>query len=163
MHSLVYISEATQDFDEFSIQALVKQACQRNEQLSVTGFLSHYDGRFLQYLEGEKKALDELMGSITADNRHTILEVMHLPFSHERRFASWHMRYLPSQRMVTVNLEKVLADVLIRMNRSLYGQERAIYFVQSIIEKFSTYFAAFPHPPTLSSQQLLKAGSNFTP
>ena len=116
MHSLVYISEATQDFDEFSIQALVKQACQRNEQLSVTGFLSHYDGRFLQYLEGEKKALDELMGSITADNRHTILEVMHLPFSQERRFASWHMRYLPSQRMVTVNLEKVLTDVLIKMN-----------------------------------------------
>ncbi|MEM8968883.1 MAG: BLUF domain-containing protein, partial [Bacteroidota bacterium] len=44
-------------------------------QLSITGFLSYYDDQFLQYIEGEKKALDELMGFITTDVRHTILEV----------------------------------------------------------------------------------------
>ena len=163
MYSLVYVSQATQSFDELSIRNLANQAYLRNSQLSITGFLSYYDDQFLQYIEGEKKALDELMGFITTDVRHTILEVMHLPFSHERRFASWHMRYLPSQRMVTVNLEKVLTDVLIKMNKSLYGKECAVRSVQSILEKFSSYFATFPHPPAPSLQQLIDAGNTATP
>ncbi|MEM6841096.1 MAG: BLUF domain-containing protein [Bacteroidota bacterium] len=159
MHSLVYVSQATQHFDELSTRELANQAYQRNEQLLITGFLSYYDGQFLQYLEGEKEKLSNLMDTICADTRHTILRTVQLPPTSDRRFATWHMRYLPPHRVVTINLEKVLGDLLTRMNSSLYREEWLIRSVQSIIEKFSTFFAAFPHTPPPTSLQLIRADS----
>ena len=66
----------------------------KNRLLNVTGALLFHDERWLQVLEGESRAVEDLFDTIRQDPRHE--NVVHqgtIPIT-ERRFADWSMAFL---------------------------------------------------------------------
>ncbi len=92
LHKLMYASQ--RDSSVFlDIQALVDDAAAFNSTLWVTGVL-WYDGKqFVQWLEGTKPALDEVLDRIEAASQHTNIKLAFFEPSDERRYPDWHMTF----------------------------------------------------------------------
>lgn len=92
MH-LIYSSAATQAFTPEDLAALLALARKKNASLAVTGMLLHIDGSFLQVLEGEPEAVDDIFRTISADPRHTqIVTIIREPIP-RRAFSDWSMGF----------------------------------------------------------------------
>jgi hypothetical protein len=73
------------------LSAIVEAARRNNTAREITGMLCHYDGSFLQFLEGEEDVVDEVFSKIKGDPRHRqILEVDRRPIE-ARLFPDWSM------------------------------------------------------------------------
>lgn len=154
MFALTYVSQATSPFSGDQLTELEIEASQKNQKLGVTGFLNYRKGSFLQYLEGEKETVQALMHRIEQDDRHTITKVLQLSELNERRFSHWYMRFLRQKELAGVGLEPTLEEVLIRMNPSLYGEERVYRIVQRLVVSIAQLYQKYPTivtPPTDSS------------
>ena len=66
----------------------------RNKAVGVTGMLVFHDGAFLQAIEGEKRAVNEIFARIQNDPRHGDLVVLHRgPGPEQRVFGEWSMGF----------------------------------------------------------------------
>ncbi len=52
LYSLVYASTAASAFDDADLEALLRQARERNDARGISGLLLYRRGRFVQFLEG---------------------------------------------------------------------------------------------------------------
>lgn len=94
MLQIVYTSTASLEFSAADLERLVAGARTRNRTLGVTGMLVFHDGRFLQALEGEKRAVNEIFASIRGDARHRDVMVLHRgPGPEQRAFGDWSMGF----------------------------------------------------------------------
>ncbi len=94
MHQIVYTSSARQEFSAADLQKLLVAARMRNKAVGVTGMLVFHDGAFLQALEGEKRAVNEIFARIHNDPRHGDLVVLHRgPGPEQRVFGEWSMGF----------------------------------------------------------------------
>src|ERR1700745_2426162 len=96
---LAYYSPAAPAFGPDALGPLLDQSQRRNAGNGVTGLLCHYDGSFLQFLEGEPAAVDETFKRISADPRHCVLLVVHREPIAERAFANWSMSLVELDRL----------------------------------------------------------------
>ncbi|HTW63044.1 MAG TPA: BLUF domain-containing protein [Bryobacteraceae bacterium] len=103
MLSLVYVSSATQLFSEYDLEALLRQSCDNNARLGLTGMLLYKDGNFMQALEGPDDAVLGLYRTIEKDPRHRgILPLMRQQIQ-DREFPSWSMGF---RNLKDVNLQQ---------------------------------------------------------
>jgi len=94
MHQIVYTSGAKQEFSAADLKKLLVAARMRNKAVGVTGMLVFHDGAFLQALEGEKRAVNEIFARIQNDPRHGDLVVLHRgPGPEQRVFGEWSMGF----------------------------------------------------------------------
>ena len=94
MLQIVYSSTANQEFSYADIDRLLAGARARNGTIGVTGMLVFHDGTFLQALEGEQRAVNEIFASIQGDVRHRDITVLHRGSSLEQRaFGDWSMGF----------------------------------------------------------------------
>jgi len=94
MQQIVYTSTANQDFPPADLKKLLIGARMRNKALGVTGMLVFHDGSFLQALEGEKRAVNEIFVLIQGDPRHRDLFILHCgPGPDQRVFGDWSMGF----------------------------------------------------------------------
>jgi len=94
MHQIVYTSSAKQEFSAADLKKLLVAARMRNKAVGVTGMLVFHDGAFLQALEGEKRAVNEIFARIQDDPRHGDLVVLHRgPGPEQRVFGEWSMGF----------------------------------------------------------------------
>lgn len=108
MRGLLYVSDAEVEFGLEELRALARHASERNAETGITGYLYFEKSRFLQYVEGEREAVDELMPRIEADDRHRVLGTVVDDDLVDRRFPSWSMgRIVPS---AVPGVERTLAD-----------------------------------------------------
>jgi Sensors of blue-light using FAD len=77
MHQIVYTSTAVEDFSPADIERFLLDARRRNRALGVSGMLVFHDRTFLQALEGEQRAVNEIFARITSDRRHNEIEILH--------------------------------------------------------------------------------------
>jgi hypothetical protein len=93
MHFIVYTSEYTgrkEDID-LVLDDIVKTSKINNPTHGITGLLFYHNQRFIQVLEGERDALEELMSIIEQDNRHKNIErILDQPIK-KRGFTDWNM------------------------------------------------------------------------
>ncbi len=115
MRGIVYVSEAQMYFDNMTLESLAADAAARNFELQITGYLYFEKDRFVQYIEGDAAIIGELMDAIRDDRRHRILHEVDEIIA-ERRFPTWHMRYLSRTELEAVKLEDVLTDYLLYMD-----------------------------------------------
>lgn len=91
MICLAYFSSAAAPMDAAALGALLDRSRRNNAAAAVTGLLCHYDGSFLQFLEGPQEAVLPRFDVIRADPRHRdVLEVHRAPIA-ARAFAVWSM------------------------------------------------------------------------
>ncbi len=66
----------------------------RNKAIGVTGMLLFHDGTFLQALEGEQRAVNEVFASVQSDARHRDIAVLHRgPGFEQRVFGDWPLGF----------------------------------------------------------------------
>lgn len=116
MFALAYVSRATHDFDDPALVELARRASDANRQLRITGYLNYKGGEFFQYLEGARTHVLELMEKIAADERHELINVIHLGEIETRRFSDWDMRYVTVNELGMIQLEDILQGVLKTMH-----------------------------------------------
>jgi hypothetical protein len=94
MLQIVYTSTANRELSSVDIEQLLVSARTRNKAIGVTGMLAFHDGTFLQALEGEKRAVNEIFASIRGDTRHRDVTVLHHGLGFEQRvFGDWAMGF----------------------------------------------------------------------
>ena len=76
MKQLVYLSKASPIFDVGELPALTSLSNKNNERAGITGCMVFASGYFLQLLEGEDFAVDQLYRKIQRDPRHTSTKIL---------------------------------------------------------------------------------------
>lgn len=90
---LIYVSTATEEIDAAGLDRILESAARHNQPQGVTGMLLYAGGSFMQVLEGEESAVDETMGRVVQDPRHTdIIVLCREPIAH-RSFLQWNMGF----------------------------------------------------------------------
>ncbi len=104
-YQLLYISAANTEFSESDLEQLLTLARKNNEALNVTGMLLFHEGSFIQALEGEQQAVDDLYNKIGKDTRHTETRVIFRGDTPDRDFTGWSMGFYRSNQSSAENLE----------------------------------------------------------
>ncbi len=104
VYELTYESVARLDLLTSDIDEILKTSRARNRQSGITGCLVYYNRRFIQILEGDKQAVQELYKKIEKDNRHRQVRIIAENPVVNRTFPEWGMMYFPlDERNVSRN------------------------------------------------------------
>lgn len=90
---LGYASAASHPFTDEELVELLAKARAKNQALGITGMLLYHEGSFLQILEGEQKAVEDLYQIISTDSRHTDAMLLFRKEGEERGFDQWTMGF----------------------------------------------------------------------
>ncbi|WP_168220554.1 BLUF domain-containing protein [Azospirillum thermophilum] len=96
MMSLMYRSEALRPPSMLELAEIALTSAYNNRDGGITGFLVHFEGTFLQVLEGEPERVEPLFGRIAADGRHENIRILERDM--DRRspvFGFWAMNIGP--------------------------------------------------------------------
>ena len=93
MLTIVYASKAVQKMDAADLTQLLETARARNRGHQVTGMLLYAYESFMQQLEGDDTAVDEIFASIQRDRRHTDVRLLSRRPIAARRFPAWAMGF----------------------------------------------------------------------
>ena len=88
---LIYLSKAVHPQTPTITDSILRKAQAWNTQNDITGVLCEGQGVFLQVLEGERGQVTRLYARISADPRHTDLELIHCESIVGRRYGEWSM------------------------------------------------------------------------
>ncbi|MBC6699198.1 BLUF domain-containing protein [Hymenobacter puniceus] len=93
MHHIVYQSTAVGHPTTAALRQLLNQARANNRQLGITGLLLFSHDSFLQVLEGEQHATEDLFSRIKADHRHSGIQTLSNGSIQQRIFPDWSMGF----------------------------------------------------------------------
>ncbi|WP_339693343.1 BLUF domain-containing protein [uncultured Parasphingorhabdus sp.] len=128
--SLIYVSTANAALSLDDFLAILTVSQRNNQRLGITGLLVFNGTNFMQCLEGDKAATNDLLHHIERDDRHNGLTVVSQSQTVKLQFASWHMagRYLPEKHgMGHADLKEVLsADSVSNATRTVFESFRSL-------------------------------------
>ena len=108
LYNLVYSSRAAPGVDAEEVQRIVATARRRNPLNAISGLLVFGSGVFLQWLEGPRDRVMELMARLQADARHdTLVVISESEERRERLFPAWDMELVDAE-----DIHDVLLDAL---------------------------------------------------
>jgi hypothetical protein len=88
-----YVSSATRPWSQDELLAALTQFRARNLARGITGMLLHFDGNFLQVIEGPTAIVEALLAKIARDPRHHgYMELLRRPLR-QREFDGWSMGF----------------------------------------------------------------------
>ena len=90
---IAYLSTQSFILNDSDLESLLQHARTSNALLGLTGILIHLDGHFIQFIEGDQPALDQIYKKITTDPRHFDLKILSEGSSAKRCFGAWDMYY----------------------------------------------------------------------
>ncbi len=90
---LAYFS-ASRLTSQWDIVCLVEQSRLHNARNGISGLLLHEDGAFLQFIEGEKAAVETLYRKILRDPRHSYVTQICNQETDARLFGEWPLAFL---------------------------------------------------------------------
>lgn len=114
--SLIYVSTATPGLDQDDFLALMTTSQRNNRRFGITGLLVFNGFNFMQFLEGDRSATNELMHRIRMDERHGGMNILSQQQAHRRQFSQWDMagQYLPvSHGLAQSDLSALLSEVAV--------------------------------------------------
>jgi predicted sulfurtransferase len=112
LRGIVYVSKALVDFNMESLEELADKAAQANKKLGITGYLYYENKYFLQYIEGQRDAVQSLMSHISRDPRHEVVNSITSDNLYDRYFPSWNMHHLTKPALIQVKMEDIIIDYI---------------------------------------------------
>ena len=91
LKTLTYTSRARLDLAEADVAAIHQTARHLNALDGISGLLLFDGSRFLQIVEGTEEAVDNLVGRLRMDPRHSAFEVRDERYVERRSFPDWSM------------------------------------------------------------------------
>jgi len=137
MKAIIYASEALQSFDRAQLNELVGTAFLNNRKTGITGYISYSNGEFLQYLEGPENAVDKLMASIEADERHKIKKSLVLGKISQRRFGSWNLLDLTEKSSLYIGIQDLIKDVVLLFRKDASLDVQSNHLILEMLDKLS--------------------------
>ncbi|WP_412469307.1 BLUF domain-containing protein [Pedobacter sp. KLB.chiD] len=103
IYYLVYTSIASRLMSDEDLLLLLEQSRRNNTALGLTGmllymegrFITKTEGRFIQFLEGDKEKVVSIYNSICSDERNKSILMLGSGFWHKRSFPAWSMGFSP--------------------------------------------------------------------
>jgi hypothetical protein len=92
-YCLVYISQATHDFEDDELSHLLVTSRRNNARHGITGLLMYESRLFMQALEGPRPAVESLFQRIKRDPRHTDVHIICEDHIQNRNFGPWRMAF----------------------------------------------------------------------
>lgn len=93
-YRIIYSSVSSTPMQQDDLEDLLEQAQGNNSGKGITGALVYVNGVFLQILEGEPGAVQQLMRSIERDVRHERVTVLQEGDVAAAAFSDWDMAYV---------------------------------------------------------------------
>jgi len=93
LETFVYISSAVGRLADCDLKNIVGRSQHKNAIADLTGILLYEEGAFLQVLEGETADIDQLIGRLNEDNRHSNMIVLYRNMIAKRAFPDWAMGF----------------------------------------------------------------------
>ncbi len=90
---ICYLSTACYDFSDHQLKDLLLESRIKNKERGITGMLIHFDGNFIQYIEGSKHEVTKLYEKIKGDLRHRSVYKITSGLVRERKFKNWSMAF----------------------------------------------------------------------
>ncbi len=103
MRQVMYCSLATGSLNDRNLLALLRKSRINNKRNHITGVLVFFNNQFIQCIEGEDSAIEQLISNIKSDGRNTDFTILIDRHTDQRNFPDWSMGYLRYQ-------EKELAE-----------------------------------------------------
>ena len=91
LKAIAYFSDAHKEISVNMLNDILEVSLRNNVRDNITGLLAVSDKRFLQYIEGEKNALEVLFEKICLDSRHKVGVFHHFENIESRLFPHWSM------------------------------------------------------------------------
>ncbi len=91
LRRLIYTSQATEPFNKRKLLDLLHESRAYNSIDNITGVLMHKEGFFLQVIEGESEAVQNLFNRIIKDKRHKEIRISQDLKVTTRLFPQWSM------------------------------------------------------------------------
>jgi hypothetical protein len=91
LRRLIYTSQATRSFSKRNFLDLLHQSRAYNSVDNITGVLIHRKDFFLQVIEGDTEAIEDLLGRLLLDTRHIKLKIILDKLVEKRMFSNWSM------------------------------------------------------------------------
>lgn len=95
IYELAYESVAKKGLPTTDIDEILETSRVRNSKSGITGCLVYYNRRFIQVLEGDQHAIQELYQKIKKDDRHRQVRIIAENAVEKRTFPEWGMAYFP--------------------------------------------------------------------
>jgi len=93
MFCLVYQSKANPHLGFSEIQNMLQKARESNQKQQITGCLLLYNGRFIQYLEGDREKVLILFEKIKNDIRNSDVTLLSQENISAREFEEWYLAF----------------------------------------------------------------------
>lgn len=93
-YRLIYSSKSNGELTDEDLESILAVARTQNKKAGITGMLLFHDGSFIQVLEGDREKVQSLLKKISADARHSDVELLFEDFETERLFGQWQMAFL---------------------------------------------------------------------
>jgi hypothetical protein len=93
LRRIVYASRAVSDMQPADLLQILQSARRNNRANGITGILVYANGDFLQALEGEASAIEQLYEVIEQDPRHEHCRILNKIEIQERLFENWDMGF----------------------------------------------------------------------
>lgn len=93
LHQAIYVS-STKGLLKSELDEILDTAIEFNAKNDITGFLLHDGTYFVQYLEGPKISVDNLLNKISKDPRHACFTVLEYGSIKQRVCPTWEMKLL---------------------------------------------------------------------
>lgn len=107
MIRLIYLSTAVRDMSDDDLNDILEKSRKNNGSKDITGLLIIKGRTFLQCLEGEEIAVQELFEKIEKDERHkNILEFEEEQIT-ERYFPNWEMGFKNIANLTAIESEQL--------------------------------------------------------
>ncbi|MEM9375576.1 MAG: BLUF domain-containing protein [Pseudomonadota bacterium] len=107
--AISYHSRPTEALTESDLDQLLLQAQLNNRRDEISGLLVVGDNDFVQWLEGAKPAVQNLMARISSDRRHADVTLLEAGPIKRRLFGDWSMLFVDEMRHADVQLSPMLA------------------------------------------------------
>lgn len=125
---VAYTSRALASFSEQDLDDMLATARIKNKALGLSGLLLYQDGHFLQFLEGRDYAVDALLKTIEADQRHDAVKLIWRRDIETCDFGDWQMGFMrvkpePDQAGFVDILQSLSSDQLQLDERATKTQE----------------------------------------
>lgn len=93
---LIYMSQPF-GYDDAMLSGILSAARRNNPALGITGALICRHDLYLQLIEGDSDAIDDLFDRIASDDRHLAVTLLDRTESGERLFPDWAMKHDPAR------------------------------------------------------------------
>jgi Sensors of blue-light using FAD len=91
IHRVIYVSRVARHVRFADAETIAREAAVHNAARQLTGMLVYSPSHFIQVLEGDEAAVNDVLARIRKDKRHDQVQVLDARAVSDREFGEWAM------------------------------------------------------------------------